>query len=547
MKLYYYSDPAVRAACYARGADYTPAYLPVMLKNWGLTGEAIEPSGLSALRADDMLLIGADTLDTAAQRLLMDRDVAVIGFGSRADALFGVSMTGEVDTGDIYAPVACFHFTDSEVPLPVLQGYLQAESVGETLGTIDGAPACVACGKTVWFAFDLPATLWRTADGRPTDEITLFTFGRIPDGEVMPDDYDRSIAYADVYRDFCLRRLAAFPRVMPLPAKDGHAARLLLCFAGDDDSTDARIDMVASERMYERGLPYHINLMPAPGGESFIIDREQMELVLSRGHELALHYDFIAYPYTEEGWRAQIDLYNKLVPTPNIGPVNHCLAQIGSAANRFRVELEQGALGDNSRFQAEKDPDDINAFNLCGFACGSAFPRFAIDDAAHGNRELAFCEMPVSYYEPRIYEGKEAACRSKICAYLDESLHLGRTSQFFIHPHYISGIITPAEPALKALDVIQQWLAEHDENIVLCGPDAVIRWWHDRAACRIYAVDAGGFFLDNPSGRAVTVALPAAIDTVTVNGVPVTTERMTVGNDTLTLLTVCGASLRVSY
>ena len=547
MHVYYYNDPVARAACHARGEDYTPAYLSVMLKNWGVTGTSVEPAGLDTLRSDDILLVGADELDGAAAQLLAEREVTVIGFGTRADALFGVTVAEQVTAGDAYTLAAYFRFAGSETPLPVLQAYYRVDTAAETVGCIDDAPACVKTAHTVWFAFDLPATLWRTADGHPTNEITFFTFGRIPDGEVLPDDYDRGIAYADVYRDFVLRQLTAFPRVMPLPAKDGCATRLLLCFAGDDDSTDARIDMVASERMYERGLPYHINLMPAPGGESFIIDREQMELILSRGQELALHYDFIAYPYTDEGWRAQIDLYNRLVPTPNIGPVNHCLAQIGSAAARYRVEAEQGALGDNSRLQAEKDPTDINAFNLRGYAFGSAFPRFVLDDAAHGNRELQFCEMYNSYYEPRIYEGKEEFCRNKIRAYLDEALRLGRTTQFFIHPHYLSDIIAPAEPALRALDVIQEWLAEHDVNTVLCGPDAVIRWWHDHAACRVYGVGSDGFFVDNPSGRAVTLALPVAADAVTVNGASVPTERLTVGEDTLTVVTVEGTSVRVSY
>ena len=152
MKLYYYSDPAVRAACHARGADYTPAYLPVMLKNWGLTGEAIEPTALDTLRAGDILLVGADTLDAAAQRLLADKDITVIGFGTRADALFGVTVTGEACGDDPYALAAYFRFADDDTPLPVLQGYLCADTAAEVAGTIDGAPACVKTARTVWFA-----------------------------------------------------------------------------------------------------------------------------------------------------------------------------------------------------------------------------------------------------------------------------------------------------------------------------------------------------------------------------------------------------------
>ena len=132
------------------------------------------------------------------------------------------------------------------------------------------------------------------------------------------------------------------PSIFPLPPQGDQAADLVLYFGGDDDAGSAEIDMIASERMYERGLPYHMNLMPTEDGKGFVITREEADLICSRGQEISIHYNFLSYPYTPEGWKTQHDLYLAAFGQPAISPVNHCLVQTGSSAERCRLAKEQG-------------------------------------------------------------------------------------------------------------------------------------------------------------------------------------------------------------
>ena len=62
MKLYYYHDRFAHAQRNAAGLDYTPAYLPAMIKNLGFSAEELTAKDIFLLTAGDLLLIGAETL-----------------------------------------------------------------------------------------------------------------------------------------------------------------------------------------------------------------------------------------------------------------------------------------------------------------------------------------------------------------------------------------------------------------------------------------------------------------------------------------------------
>ena len=59
MKLYYYHDRFAHTQRNADGLDYTPAYLPAILKNLGFTAEALTPDRLSEPEAGDLLILGS--------------------------------------------------------------------------------------------------------------------------------------------------------------------------------------------------------------------------------------------------------------------------------------------------------------------------------------------------------------------------------------------------------------------------------------------------------------------------------------------------------
>ncbi len=556
MKLWYYQDPAARAAAHAAGRDYTPAYLPVMLRNMGVTGEALSPDALIAgqVGPDDTVLFGADVLTEEAAAALdtaLKNGAFAVGFGT-VGGPFGITPVPVPE--DIYAIAGYFSFSGSDEPLPVLGSFLRTPSrdtaVNGSVTAEDGVfPACLRGENTVYFSFDLPATLWRAADGHPTVEPRPpFPFGRIPDGSVLPTGYDHRIAYADSYQRFLLTLFLGrgIPSVHPLPPKEGNASQLLLYFAGDDDSCEPEVILEASRRMAERGLPYHVNMMPLDTLEGFTMNDEQIAVIRSRGHELAVHYNFACFPYDDDGWRKQNELFAAKVGGENCCPVNHALIQIGTNAERCRREEALGHLGDNSKFQYAPDPDDINAFNVTGFAFGSAFPRFTIDDAAHDNREFSLCEVYNSYFEPRIRSGAPEEY-AKLYGYLDAGAFYCRTLQFFLHPHYLTDVYGPSRPTLDALDAALAYVKERGFRTVFTATDALTHWWHDRAACRLTDVTAEGFTAILPAGRAFTLRLPDDARDIRVNGQPAEAERMSVGGETALLVTVPGGTVSVAY
>lgn len=107
--------------------------------------------------------------------------------------------------------------------------------------------------------------MWHAADGRPTLELCNgFSKPRIPDGYVLGQEDNYAVPYADSYmravEDLLVSR--GFPRLYPLPVHNENVCDLALYFAGDDDATSEENDMAAAEAMFQRGLPYHLNLMP---------------------------------------------------------------------------------------------------------------------------------------------------------------------------------------------------------------------------------------------------------------------------------------------
>jgi len=553
MKLYYYHDLTSHARLNAAGEDYTPAYIPVMLKNAGYTCcELTEDSFEAAAKdAGSVIILGADTLsDVACAQLkkAISMGCTVIGFGTAAKGIFPTLDTaaslGRYD-------IAGFFSLKDGHPLPVIESFGNAVGYeGEGLGRITDGSGKVTDAffrlseKVYYFTFDLPATLWRFADGKPADPVS----GRTPDCCLLNEDCDYSIAFADEYMQIVsdITTDAGIPRLYPLPQKEGRVADLLLYFAGDDDAHSAENDMKASDAMYARGLPYHLNIMPVDYDCNFVIGPQEVAELQRRGHELAVHYDFTRFAYTPENHRIQTEAFTKALGVRSICPVNHCLVQRGSSADQYRIQAACGALGDNNLFQTKPDPENINAFNLSGFGFGSAFPLFVLDDAAHKNAPISFCRVPNSYYEPRIYKDLHEEYR-KISDYLDAGAQHGRTLQLFTHPHYISGVVTDAAPALKALDYAMEYVREKGWNAVLSAPDAVTLWWHARADSAIEDITENGFTVNDRTEQGAVAVLPCGARNVSINGQSVQPTVKTVGGRELTLLVLNSKNCRVEF
>lgn len=510
MKIYCFSDSKAKAILNKQQKDYTGAYIPIMLKNLGFSASTLFSDKLCTVGRGDVIFIGAQRLeDDICDKLFLakQRGAHIIAFATEGKIF--PKTEKKASASDCYGVVGYFEFADDTTSLPIL-GYALKIKEGKALGFFEGDTALAEYDGMLYWGFDLPATVLYASDGRPTvDANNVVGHPRIPDSTVITKKEDYQSAFSDRY----LKRLAdflnafGFAYVYPLPEVNNKPADMALFFAGDDDATSTQYDIKAAYQMQKRALPYHINMMPMDKNGNFRLTREQADTLAKNGCELALHYDFTAFPYSKEGYLTQSDMFYKAFGKNSICPVNHCFIQSGSAADRYRFEAECGCLGDNNRAHYCPDPDNVNAFSLVGFGSGTAFPRFVMDDAKHCNAPLDFCELGVSFYEPRLYQN-DLENRLKIEKYLDEGLKYNRPLQMFFHPHYISGVKHDNTASLAALDYALSYLKNKNCNVWFCTPDALTVWWHQRAEVEIYDVTEDGFSVSNPTPHTVYVIPP---------------------------------------
>ena len=366
--VFYLIDRAKMTQLNAAGQDYTPAYIRALLKYMGISGTACAPEALGMLGKNDVLLIGAESIDAVpdgpgAVVLLGTRIGAPVKPASKRPGICGwypVKTPADKKTLlPLFAPVEDPQAGTTEV---LTEGY-----VGEVRPEGDARePLLVKRGDNVWhFLFDLPASVWYSGDGDPQGApVFEFPVGRTPDTRPVPADYDTTVAYNDLLvreLELILDKLEVPSLYRLPPAKDGKVPDFALHISGDDDHTSAELDLKAAEVARELGLPYHINLM-SEGGK-FIVDRAQVTKLRELGTETALHSNFLEHPYSAESQKLMADIYVEELGRAPVTNVNHCLIQGGPSAERLRWLAQCGIVADNGKF-CERDLSDINALTL---------------------------------------------------------------------------------------------------------------------------------------------------------------------------------------
>ena len=510
--LYYVNDPSLHAARNAAGEDYTPAYIPAMLKFMGMTGKEIAPDALSTLTKDDIVLVGDMKADST------DATVILLGTSApvRRRAVYATYHTQNGFDVPLFVPV----LATNEAPDEVLA---YATSDGKQL------PALIRCGKNYQFLFDLPATLWFSGDGfMEMQNDPYFPVGRTPDWRPLP-----KAGYADTvkqpYNDLLLLELERILRALGTPAlyrlppmEDGTAPDMVLHFSGDDDCCSATINANAAARMKEVGFPYHINAMPN-GADQFCFDTAVLNTLCENGCELGLHLDLTCQPYTKETIQKQFRLFCEAFGMHPITNVNHCLVQHGTQAEFLRWLQSCDIIADNG-YHGIFNEENINAFDLMGFGHGTSFPRYTCDDAAHGNAPLSTMVIPITYYEARL--PNEDSDTSKVIAYLDGAAQNARITQFFFHPHYLNDDNEHCVAALRVLALIKSHLAAKGYRALPMTTNTVAQFWQARAQASVIAGDrtitvtaAAPMLLRLPEATAATLdGAPAPVLHKTVEG-----------------------------
>ncbi len=557
----YLWDDELREEANARGENYWFAYTQDLFERIGAPAVRLAPMALrapGALSGISTLVLpnlAADYLD-AEQKGNLEAWVRagglLIGFGAEGlDGVFGVEGDGLLkQPGDPWELTATLRFTDGDLARPLhhpdrpdpellavsdvrLLHATEAQelaALGDLEGNALGRPAItlrqVGVGHAALFAFDLAHTVWALQQGRPIDaDYNGDGYLRFSDAIII-GQREREVPYADLLT-FLLRNLVALtgqPFIYQLPALEGGVPDALLFWGGDDEGA-AGTQVKASNFMAERGLPYHINIMPREG--RFHLSREEFDQLRANGTEPSLHFNFIdgyEHPlrFTEEDMRGQIEMYREAFGETPVCSVLHWTLWHGWTEPAEWMCAE-GIQADNSRINTGSPP--LNPTDTLGYAFGTSFPFFLRRDWRAGNERLDFISEPITAYEVGYLRG-ERTDFPPLHRTLSNAAYWHLTTDMFYHPVCVFSYPECREAIEEALRFIE----EQGIRAVHMGNDEVNRWWRARTAATIEQAGTGDEGLsftaecDWHDGYVVVIPVGGGEVTVEVDGAPAEAE-----------------------
>lgn len=527
--VWYLFDEKSRDKLNSSGLNYTPAYIPAMLKRLGVTAKPCSADDIWKLGEGDILLVGADGSEKLPENI-----GGIILLGSCG----GISqccpdIRGYFEAYDktipLFAPI-------SETPLFGKGKIMFRAKVGQ-----NDLPALIKYGSNIYeFTFDVAATVWYSQDGFAKEKsVHDFFIRRTPDARPIPYETDDSYPYNDILLGILEDILVSLGapvlyRLPPLP--DRSVPDFALHVSGDDEATSYEVNITAAKCMHSLGLPYHINLMP--NNRNYTVIPEKIPELENFGCDVSLHTDFTAIPYTKEGQKSECDSFYKWFGFKSYTNTNHCLIQGGSTAERLRWLSDCGIVADNSKL-GEVEPSNINAFNLCGFGFGTAFPSYTCDDPEHKNELLSTMEIPITYYEPRLAPEDEQVeiyrNREKITDYIDNAAKGGYLTQFFIHPHHLALDIPDRQWTVNALKAAKAHWERKQYKPLLTTTNRFAKFWKDRSESTVWSNSKS---TEINCSSPIFVRLPYDRDKVFVNNSLTDVIRKEVGGHTISLVLI---------
>jgi len=519
----YVYDADLRIKANAQGRNYWYEYVREICDQLGLRAAAIPRQALAdgaTLSQYSVLIVGdfaASELPPGAAANLdawVTQGGALIGFATDGlDEVFGnkaggvtrqpiddFTLAGFFDlkpdplTTDVHSPLhpdqKLLVFSDMRNVTPV-----NSRRLGDMFyktGRGAGFAAITARehgqGHAFYFAFNVPKTVWVLHQGRPIDkDYDGDGYYRFSDAMVIGQNSDE-VAYADEIL-FLLQNMLGrrrVPLIHQLPPLGDQIPDALFHWGGDDEAA-AGTQLWASNWMKERGLPYHLNIMPKDG--RFHLTADEARAIEANGHELAVHYNFIdgyQHPahFTEREIRAQADLFAATFGKRSVCSVFHWCRWTGWAEPAKWIAAA-GGKGDNSRIHSGSPP--LNPANQLGFGgSGTSFPFFYYDDWRAGNARIEFLCEPITAYETGYRPGKTFPELTHTVVDLAAKYHL--TMDMFYHPVNVTRV---AECRL-AIDEVLRYIRERGIVARHMGNDELCCWWFARSESSISNVATDG-------------------------------------------------------
>ncbi|MGD8238445.1 MAG: hypothetical protein PVH68_07840 [Armatimonadota bacterium] len=513
----YIYDPADHAAANAQGQNYWYVYIRELMERLGVHADALPPDALgdaAMLSQYGTLFVGPRDVVLLPRRVgtAVEGWVAggrtLIGFAPDGlDGPFGVTSPEPIGQpeGDFsvsgYAELQKTPLTAPFLADPYLERRLvimsplravaagEAEELGRLVGP-DGADTGLAAithrqvgdGHAFYFAFSVPQTLWVMQQGRPVDEdYDGDGYWRMADAMTLRSE-NLEVAHADALLFLVERMLAelplpAFSRVPPV---EGRVAQAAFYWGGDDEAVP-EAQVWASDWMCERGLPYHVNIMPKEG--EFALSADEFRHIRSNGHEPSLHFNFMDGFEHPGGFREgdvdeQVRLYREAFGETPTCTVNHWCRWTGWV-EPARWMLASGVRADNSRSQRPSPP--LNPAGLIGFGFGTAFPYWTYSDHTGRNRRLEFLNEPIVAYELGYKAGTDERDWETVHRAVDMALAHRLTMNMFYHPPNVARHATCRD----AIEEILGYLGGRDVPVRHMANDELYRWWRRRGASRL--------------------------------------------------------------
>ena len=519
-------DETLRDELNASGQNYWDVYLEEIADLLGVRADVLSPHDLAngkSLTEVRALIVGWHTgrrLDAPVLDAIRNwvRDGGIlIGFGTHGlDDVFGVRRGQPVaQTPDDYAISGYFDYRNHpltrelhwtiflEQKLIILSDLdaIEPTSAEELARLFDpeardlNRPAVTwnrfGRGAAACFAFDAAKTVWLLHQGRPVqnDRVTDGVWPRACDLQLL-GDHSRKVRYADqiVFLIQNLIARAGVPFIHQIPPKDGRVADAMLSYGGDEYQGPTELSLDASDWMREKGLGYHINMLPVHP-----ITAEQMRHIREDNrHEVSIYYGLCehdGYRMFPQRYLEQSEQFQQRFGFGPITTVNKWLGWTGWT-EPAKWMLAAGGKSDNS----------FNGYNLAwthplantsnfSFGFGTSYPFHFYDDHRHGNRRIDFLEQPIACYEVG-HRGatldNETDASHEVHLAVEMAIRWHLVMNMFYHPAYVARY----PRCRQAIEEILRYIEHRNANVHHVGNDEVWRWWDARSRSAIRLVDA---------------------------------------------------------
>ena len=513
-------DSDLREGANRAGRNYWHEYIREICDNLGLRAQDVSRSVLAdgeALGEISVLIVGdltaAQLPGGAADALQkwVEKGGVLIGMGTEGlDGLFGntcaavskqpvddftiagfFSLLRHPVTDDVHSPLhpsqKLLIFSDVRLTYPLASRPL-AKFYGPN-GVFMGT-AAITCrelgaGVAFYFAFQVPKTIWVLQQGRPVDkDYDGDGYLRVSDAAVIRP-HEIEVQYADEIKWLLQNMIATrpVPFIYPSPPAGGKIPDALFSWGGDDEGVP-NAQLFSSLFMKERGLPYHMNIMPRDG--KFALTPEEAKAIEKNGHEIALHFNVIdghkhPYHFTEADVREQMGLFQKAFGKTSVCSVNHWCTWTGWA-EPAKWLAACGGKGDNCRIHASSPP--LNPANMMGFSCGTTFPFYVYDDWRSANKRIDFILQPIMAYETGYSNRTNQPDFALFPQIIELAVKYHLTADMFYHPVNIHRLSSCRAAIIEFMRLLRE------RNVVAkhMGNDELCRWWNARSASAVGAV-----------------------------------------------------------